>query len=48
MSTYNKLKGTPVLFQTSSFHLVHLASMKFLSLTQDEYDNYMYGYILIK
>ncbi|KAL4447069.1 hypothetical protein ABPG74_013921 [Tetrahymena malaccensis] len=42
MSTQNKLNGTPVLFSTSSFHLIHLASMKFVSLTKDKSDSYIF------
>ncbi|EGR30657.1 MIR domain protein [Ichthyophthirius multifiliis] len=47
ISTFNKLKGTSILYQSSSFHLVHVVSMKFLTLTLDEYDNYMYKKKLI-
>lgn len=36
---YNKLKGTPVLFSTSVFQLVHVATMKYLSLDDSNKDN---------
>ncbi len=39
ITIYNKLKGTPVLFGTSVFQLVHLATMKYLSLNEDNKDN---------
>ena len=41
MLLYDKLKGTPVLFSTSTFHLVHMASLKFLSLNYKNTDNLM-------
>lgn len=40
MSTHSKLNGTAVLFSTSPFHLVHLASMKFVSLSKDKSESY--------
>lgn len=36
---YNKLKGTPVLLGISAFQLVHLSTMKYLSLNDDNKDN---------
>ena len=40
ISTHSKLNGTAVLFSTSPFHLVHLASMKFVSLSKDKSESY--------
>ncbi|EGR33561.1 MIR domain protein [Ichthyophthirius multifiliis] len=42
MTTCQKLNGTSVLFTSSSFHLVHVASIKFLSLTKDQSNNYIF------
>lgn len=40
ISFYNKMKGTPVLFGNSTFQLVHLASMKYLSLHREGEDEH--------
>jgi hypothetical protein len=32
LSLQNKLNGTPLIFSSSLFHLVHVASLKFVSL----------------
>lgn len=42
MSIYNKLKGTEILFETSNFHLLHLASLKFLSIDDENPEQIKY------
>lgn len=39
MNLYKKLKGSPVNFETSHFQLVHMATMKYLTLNIDSTDN---------
>ncbi|KAL4511687.1 hypothetical protein ABPG72_012532 [Tetrahymena utriculariae] len=43
--SFNKLKGTPVSFSTSSFHLVHKASLKYLSVDDTNQDNYIFKFV---
>lgn len=39
VSVYNKLKGTPLLFTSSTFHLVHVSSLKFLALDDENLED---------
>jgi len=39
ISIYNKLKGTPLIYNTSVFQLMHLASSKFLKLNVENEHN---------
>ena len=39
VSLYHKLKGTPLLFTSSTFHLVHESSLKFLALDDDNLED---------
>ena len=41
--TYEKMKGTPLCFNTSQFVLVHKVSMKYLTLDDSDPDNLIYS-----
>jgi hypothetical protein len=38
----NKLKGTQVVYQVTTFHLVHLASLKFVALNDENLEQLQY------
>lgn len=42
ISTYDKMKNTPITYNSTVFVLVHKLSMKYLSLNDDDKDNLRY------
>jgi len=39
ISLTNKLAGTPLVFSSSTFHLVHMSSLKFLALDDENLED---------
>lgn len=46
ISTYDKMKNTPITYNSTVFVLVHKLSMKYLSLNDEDKDNLRYATVV--